>query len=146
MEQIWAFKIIHALIVTTYICLTCGCSGDDSCGYEVVGCVKNATDSTLLGNVSVTSIAYNYGDKETGKGSSIFYTNQEGKFTYESWLTPQGAYNCPSASEIELQFRYEKSGFATIDTLFEKGTIIDGGTGERGKNILTLPTIYLKSL
>lgn len=148
MEQTWVCKFIYVLIIVIFVFLTYGCNGNDSCGYEVVGHVKNLIDSIPLSEVKVTELNYNFGDKKCGQDSvsHTFQTSGDGQYSYEGWLIPQGAYACPIADEIELRFRYEKLGFVTIDTVFVKGTITDGGIGERGKNKLTLPIIYLKQL
>lgn len=146
MELTGVYKIILVFLFATFVCINCGCSGDDSCGYEIIGCVKNSVDSTVLAGVIVTPVTYNYGDKVQGKGTNVFTTNAEGNFNYESLLTPQRTYSCPTASEIEYRFRYEKIGFSTVDTFFAKGSVIDGGISKRDKTILTIPTIYLNPL
>ncbi len=147
MGQIWVYSFLF-LNLTFFMCLNCGCNSDDSCGYDVVGYVKSERDSMPLSEVKVKELHYNFGDKKEGQDSisHSFRTDSNGKYSYEGWLIPQRTYSCPSAGEIELRFRYEKTGFATIDSVFAKGAIVDGGTGERGKTILSLPTIYLKQL
>lgn len=148
MGQIWVCRILLPLLSITCMCFNCSCSGDDSCGYDVVGHVKNDRDLSPLSEVKVKELHYDFGGKKEGQDSisHSFLTDSNGKFSYEGWLIPQRTYSCPPVSEIELKFCYEKTGFTTIDTVFAKGTIIDGGTGERGKTILNLPNIYLKPL
>lgn len=146
MEQTWVYKTILLIVIVSLVCLYCGCSGDDSCGYIVSGCVKNGVDSLPLTNVKVSLISYDLGHHDKGTGSSNFSTDSSGIFSFDILLTPQRAYSCPEPNEVEYHFKYEKSGFSTVDTVHAKGTITDGGIGKRDKTILSIPTIYLNPL
>jgi len=146
MDMTWVCKSITLFLIVFFVYLNCGCSGDDSCGYEIIGYVRNAADTVPLTDVKASIISYDLGKYDKGTGSSSFTTNSSGMFSFEILLTPQHAYYCPEANEIEYRFKYEKPDFFTVDTTFAKGTITYGGTGERNKTILNLPTVYLKPL
>jgi len=146
MELTGVYKISILIIIILIISLNSGCSGDDSCPYIVKGYVKNAIDSMPLVNVKVSIISYDLGHQNKGTGSSSFVTDSSGNFSFEIMLTPQRAYSCPEANEVEYRFRYEKSGFLTVDTVHAKGNITDGGIEQRNKTILVIPTIYLEPL
>jgi hypothetical protein len=146
MERIWGCKIPSLFLVGIFVCICIGCNGDDSCIYEIEGFVKNANDSTPLTDVKITLLYYDFGGKGNGEGGDVLETNNSGRFSFEYILTPQYAYECPLANDIEFKFRYVKDGFEATDTIFKKGTISDGGTDSKNRNKLELPTIFLKKL